>query len=231
MAEQGTLVKEYETPLLGRQCLKSPPCCLPAVQRASVKWSGDIKSGVTPGTVGRRADKQMSHRDWATLWYLKVMGVSVAALESALHLVTAVPNRLRQVWPWGLQEELWLLHATSETDEMRTGSQHLPTLSMTPLGIWIQVFRASSWCPSLPDYSSCLSGSASSPGCLSSAKKEDFSTATSAQVFSTRTWRTLSQQLTLTSGAREAQAALEDGSGDPVMIAALNYQFTDCKES
>lgn len=47
------------------------------------------------------------------------------------------------------------------------------------------------------------------------------------------TWETQSQQLTRTSGAREAQAALEDGSEDPVMIAAANYLFLfiDCKKS
>ena len=42
-----------------------------------------------------------------------------------------------------------------------------------------------------------------------------------------------SQQLTLTSGAQEAQVALEDGLEDPVVIAALSYQFLFiyCKKS
>lgn len=37
----------------------------------------------------------------------------------------------------------------------------------------------------------------------------------------------------LSLGAREVQGTLEDGSEDPVMIAALNYQllFIDCKKS
>lgn len=94
----------------------------------SAKWAGDIKSSITPGTVGRRANEQMSHGDWAALWSLNVMGGSVAALKPALHLAAPVPNTLRRVWPW-LQEELWLLlsHASSETDEMRTDCQQLLT--------------------------------------------------------------------------------------------------------
>lgn len=74
---------EYET-APGPAVSEIPPYLLPAGQWALLKRAGDIKSSITPGTVGRRANEWMSHGGWAALWSLNVVGGSAAAVKSGV---------------------------------------------------------------------------------------------------------------------------------------------------
>lgn len=183
---------EYET-APGPAVSEIPPYLLPAGQWALLKRSGDIKSSITPGTVGRRANEWMSHGGWAALWSLNVVGGSAAAVKSAvvksprpscslslLGLEVFVLEGCRKSYcVFFLSYEKAMFHLLKQ---VRWGHlcQKLLTLNMAPLGIWIQTFRASSlyesftilwfsWCPSLLDHSSCLC--TNTRACLSSASR------------------------------------------------------------